>query len=229
MPGFAAIDRPLRRAIRDLHDTLWTGRALDERDLVGRLERGISRLDAWAGGRGRIASGVRPLLHPLRLRPAGSDLYTYLDAVSGVAACVAYATTKPRDSARRASDLAVSLSIALSSAADSFDLVEAFESGSSDFGAFAQSLADVLEEKGAVRAKEFRRATEEAFDLHALWDPRWSRDAQRLAALAALGCVVLSTQLYVEALRALGRYRKVPHERLVPAVRRIVDRTGKHP
>ena len=229
MPSFPALDRSLRRAVRDLHDVLWTGKTMDETVLVARLERGVRDLDGWAGARGRIASGVRPLLHPFRPRPSGGDLFTYLDTVSNLAAAAAYVRTKPRESARRASDLAVSLSIGLASAADSFHLVEVFESGGTDFGAFADGLAGVLEQKGAIRAKEFRRATEEAFDLHALWDERAPRDAQQVTALACVGCAALSAQLFAEGLKALGRYRNVPYDRLVPSVRRILDRLGRHP
>ena len=229
MASFPALDRSLQRAVRDLHDVLWTGKPMDETGLVARLERGVRDLDRWAGAHGTIASGVRPLLHPFRPRPSGGDLFTYLDTISNVAAAVAYVRTKPRESARRASELAVSLSIGLATAADSFHLVEAFESGGTDFGGFAERLAEVLEQKGAIRAKEFRRATEEAFDLHALWDGRASRDAQCVTALACVGCAALSAELYAEGLKALGRYRKVPYDRLVPAVRRILDRLGKHP
>ncbi len=227
--AFPSIDRSLRRAVKDLHDYLWTRRSFEGADLVRRLERSARDLDACLGARGRIPRAIRPLLHPFHKSPTGPDLYTFLDTVSNLSAAVELARRSPHESAGRARELVVSLSIGLASKADSFHLVDAFESGKTDFDVFASGLAEALEQRGAVRAREFQRLTEEAFDLHALWDKRAPLDFQRIAAVASIGCSALAAVLYVEALRALGKYRAVPYGELLPVVRTIVNRIGGQP
>jgi hypothetical protein len=226
VPSFGPIDRSLRRAVKDLHDFLWTGKTFEEAGLVRRLERSARDVDAYLGARGRISRGVRPLLRPFKKYPSGPELYTFLDTVSNLSAAVELARRSPRESANRAKELVVSLSIGLASHADSFHLVDAFESGKTDFDAFASDLAKVLEGRGMVRAREFRRLTEETFDLQALWDNGWSRDVQRTAAVASIGCAGLAAVLYVEALKALGKYREVPYRELGPVVQTILNRIG---
>ncbi len=229
MASFAVIDRALSSGISELHNHLWAGKRLDEKALLGRLERRAADLDHYFHARGAIASAVRPLLHAFRKYPTGTDLYTFLNSVMNLSAAVEYSKRKPKLAAARASDLAVSLSIGLASAADRFDLVEAFEGGKTDFSEFTSRLADVLEEKGVLRAGEFRRAVNEPFDVYALWDARASKDAERIAAFASTSSVALACVLYVDALRALGRYRPIPFAKLIPATRRILDRLGGHP
>lgn len=229
MVSFAVLDRTLSSAISDLHDYLWAGKRLEEKALLGRLERGAADLDLAVGARGAIASAVRPLVRDFRKYPTGPDLFTFLDAATNLSAAVEYFRRRPKLSAARASSLAVSLSIGLAAAADRFDLVETFEGGKTDFSEFTSRLADVLEEKGVLRAGEFRRAVNEPFDVNALWDPRASKDAQRIAALASTTSVAFACVLYVDALRALGRYRPVPFAKLTPAARRILDRLARQP
>lgn len=229
MTSFAVVDRALSSAVSDLHDYLWAGKRLEEKALLRRLERSAMDLDQYVQARGAIASAVRPLLRRFQKYPTGPDLFTFLDAVVNLSAAVEYFRRRPKLSAARASALAVSLSIGIASAADRFDLVEAFEGGKTDFSEFTSGLADVLEEKGVLRAGEFRRAVNEPFDVNALWDARAPKDAQRISALASTASVALACVLYVDALRALGRYRPIPFAKLTPATRRILDRLGGHP
>ncbi len=229
MASFAALDRSLSADVGQLHDYLWAGKKLSERDLLQRIERDATRLDRHVRARGAITSAVRPLLRPFAKVPMGPDLYTFLDAVASVSAAVEARRRRPKAAAARASALAVSLSIGLASAANRFDLVESFEGGRTDFGEFTSSLADVLQEKGAFRAGEFRRAVNQSFDLNALWDPHAPRDVQQISALAAITSVGLACVLYVDGIRSMGRYRPVPFAKLVPAVHRILDGLGHHP
>ncbi len=229
MPSFARIDSALSSGVSDLHDYLWTGKKLDETKLLRRLERGATEADRFFHARGAITSAVRPVVRSFQKYPMGPDLYTFLDAIVCLGAAVQSWKRNPKYAATRSSSLAVSLSIGLASTADRFELVETFEGGKTDFGEFTSALADVLEEKGVLRAGEFRRAVNEPFDVNALWDGEAPNDAQRIAALAATASVALACVLYVDALRALGRYRPQPFAKLVPAVRRILDRLGGHP
>ncbi len=229
MASFAALDRSLSSDVSQLHDYLWAGKKLSERDLLVRIERDAERLERHVRARGAITSAVRPLVRPFSRIPSGPDLYTFLHAVAGMSAAVEARRTRPKTAVARASGVAVSMSIGVASAADRFDLVEEFEGGRADFAQFTSRLADVLEEKGALRAGEFRRAVNQSFDLNALWDPRAPRDAQQVVALAAVASAGLACALYVDGIRSLGRYRAVPFAKLVPAVRRILDRLGHQP
>ncbi len=229
MLSFAAIDRALSSGVSDLHDYLWAGKKFQEKALLARLGHAASDLDRYVRARGAITSAVRPLLRSFVKYPTGPDLFTFLDAVECVSAAVESCRTRPKHAAARAGSLAGSLSIGIASAADRFDLVEAFEGGKTDFGEFTSQLADVLEEKGVLRAGEFRRAVNQAFDVNALWDANASKDVQRIAAVAATGSVALACVLYVDAIRSLGKYRPVPFGKLAPAVQRILDRRGGHP
>lgn len=229
MASFARIDRALSAGVRDLHDYLWTGKKLRERALLARLGRSASALDRHVRARGSIVSAVRPLLRSFQKHPAGPDLYTFLDAVACLSAAVETWRRNPKYATARASSLAGSLSIALASASDRFDLVESFEGGQTDFGEFTSQLADVLEEKGVLRAGEFRRAVNQPFDVNALWDRKAPKDVQRIAAVAATASAALACVLYVDAIHSLGRYRPVPFAKLVPATERILQRLGGHP
>jgi hypothetical protein len=228
MASFSQIDRSLASAVSDLHDYLWAGKKLPEARLLERLERGAKDLDRFVGARGAIASGIRPLLQDFRKHPTGPDLFTFCEAVCDLSAAVEYGVRDPKAAVTRASNLAVSLAIGLASAADRFDLVEEFEGGTTDFSEFTSRLADVLEEKGVLRAGEFRRAVNGPFDINALWDAQATKDAQRIGAIASAASAGLACVLYVDALRALGRYREAPYAKLVPATRRILERLGGH-
>lgn len=212
-----------------LHDHLWGGRRQEEGQLLRRILRDTDALDRRIGARGALRAGVRPLIPEFGDAEAAGDLYTFLAVVGELDAAVASLRPAPRQAARLASRLAVSLSIHLASAADRFDLVREFEAGRVDFGAFAGRLADALEDLGAVRAGEFRRAVEMAFDANALWDERADPDVQRVAAGSAVASAGLASCLAVDALRPLGRCRDPPFGRVPPLVARILARSGGHP
>lgn len=229
MSSFAAIDARVSRAVDALHDYLWARTRISEPRLLTRLDRGARALDRIMGLRGALAGGARPMLRRFRKERNGPDLYAFLKAASDLSAAVRWSRSKPREGAKRASELAVSLSIHLASVAGRSDLVESFEAGTTDFGAFSSRLADVLEQKGALRAGEFRRAVNGAFDVRALWDPKAHGDAHVVAATAAAVFAGYACVLFVEALQALGQYRRTPYARMIPVTRRLLAHLGGHP
>lgn len=229
MASFASIDRRLSSAVDGLHDVLWSGSRLNRPRLLARLDRAARALDERMGLHGALAAGARPLVRRFDKERNGADLYTFLKTASDLSAAVTWSRSSPRQAARRASELAVSLSIHLASAAGRFDLVRSFEAGTTDFGAFSSRLADVLEEKGAPRAGEFRRAVNGAFDVRALWNEKASGDARVVAATAATAFAGYACILFVDALKAVGTYRRVPYARLVPVTRRLLAHLGGHP
>lgn len=229
MSSFAAIDGRLSAAVDALHDYVWARARISEPRLLARLDRGARALDRSMGLRGMLVAGARPLLRRFRRETTGADLFMFLKAASDLSAAVRWSRSNPRQAAKRASELAVSLAIHLASASGRSDLVESFEAGTKDFGAFSSQLADVLEQRGALRAGEFRRAVNGAFDVRALWDQKASGDARVIAATASAVFAGYACVLFVDALKALGKYRRTPYARLVPVTRRLVARLGGHP
>ncbi|HKZ89317.1 MAG TPA: hypothetical protein VJ300_03565 [Thermoplasmata archaeon] len=228
MASFATIDRSLSDSVSDLHDFLWAGAKHDQATLLRRLSDGASRLDAQLKARGAIARAVRPLVRSFDPRATGSDLFSFLYIVSGVAGAKARERRDPKEATRRASEVVVSNSIHLASAAGRFEIVEAFESGKSDFLSFQESLADILEARGVLPAHDLQRAANLTYNLHATWDASRPKDAQVLAATGAIGNAVLHSSLFGEALRPLGRYRDPPYGSLAPSLRRILENVGAH-
>lgn len=229
MASYAASERRLAASLKDLHDYLWGGARPREKELLARLLRGSRDLDRHLRTGGRVERAVRPLTRTFHKSPQGADLFTFLQAVAGLSYAADRVRRSPREAAKAASELGVSLTIHLASAAEAHALVEAFEAGRQDFGEFSARLQDALESRGVLRAGEFVRAVNLAFDVHALWDARASPETWRIMATtgtvaAGFACVVL-----VEALRALGRFRESPYGRLVPLVSRILQAPGRHP
>lgn len=214
--------------ISDLHDYLWSGTHLDEADLLARLRRGARDLDQRIGAGGRVERGIHPMVRHFRKVSHGADLFTFLHAVAHLSFASDRVHRKPKDAAKAASQIAVSLSIHLASAAGRRDLTETFETGTTDFATYTSRLADALEERGVLRAGEIRRATNQAFDLNALWDRRASPETKRIMAAAGVTSAGLACVLFVEALRALGRYRESPYAQLIPIVATVLRRGG-HP
>jgi len=228
MASFAALDRSLSSAVSDLHDHLWHAPKKDERGLLRRLEAGAVALDRHLGTRGLVAGAVRPIVRDFRSYPGGKDLFEFLHTVSQLAAAVEFQPRKPKAAAKRASEVVSSLAIGLAAASDHFVFVEEFESGKASFLQFTTRLADALEQQGVVLAGEWKRTANEAWDLHAIWDERWTKDFQQVAARTAVASGGFVAALHVDALRALGHYHETPYGRLVPAVRRILTRSGAH-
>ncbi|OGS48424.1 MAG: hypothetical protein A3K68_01410 [Euryarchaeota archaeon RBG_16_68_13] len=228
MSSFTRLDKALTASVNDLHDHLWTKAAKDEAALLRRLETYSADLDRHLGTRGAIARSVRPLTRPFKKYPGGKDLFEFLHTIGHLAAAVELRPRRPRDAAKRAAEVVTSHAIGLAAAADSFHLVEAFEAGKSTFLEFTAALADVLEEKGVVFAGEFKRTSNAAYDVNAVWDEDWPKEFGLVASAQVIVAAGFATALYVEALRALGQYHEIPHARLVPVVRRIVDRIGAH-
>ncbi len=229
MASYAASERRLAAALKDLHGYLWSGARPKEKDLLDRLLRGARDLDRHLRTTGRVERAVRPLTRDFHKNPQGSDLFTFLQAVAGLSYAADRVRRNPREAAKAASELGVSAAIALAWASGADALVEAFEAGRQDFGEFSARVQDVLESRGVLRASEFVRAVNLAFDVHALWDPRAAPEMRRVMATtgvvaAGFACVVL-----VEALEALGRYRESPYGRLVPVVSVILQGLGGHP
>lgn len=229
MASYRAAEERFLVAISDLHDYLWGGARPDETKLLARLQRGARDLDRHHGTNGRAERAIRPLTHHFRKVTHGADLFAFLQAIARLSFAADRVRRKPREAAKAASELAVSLSIHLASAAGRRDLTEAFESGQSDFAEYSSKLADALEERGVLRAGEFRRATNQAFDLHALWDGRATTEAKRVMGAASVASAGLACVLFVDALRALGRYRETPYAHLVPVAETILHGLGGHP
>lgn len=229
MASYAAAEQRMLEAVAQLDDYLWAGARIDEPKLLVRLERGARGLDRHLKLRGRLARSVRAQTKRFRKGAQGADLYTFLQAVSRLSFAADRAIRRPRDAAKASSELAVSLCIHLASASNHADLVRTFESGRTDFAEFSAKLADVLEERGALRAGEFRRAANQAFDVGALWDGHASAEVKRILATASVASAGFACVLFVDALRAIGRYREQPYGRLVPMVAVILRRLGGHP
>lgn len=229
MASYAVAEQKTRAAISELHEYLWGGARPKEEELLAQLLRGARALDRHIGTRGAVQRSVRPMTRHFRKGTHGADLFTFLQAVSQLSFAADRVRRKPRDAARASSELAVSLCVHLASTANRANLMESFETGQTDFAEFTSKLADALEQRGVLRAGEFRRATNQAFDLNALWDRRASTDAKRIMATASVSSAGLACVLFVDALRSLGRYRETPYARLVPVVARILRGLGSHP
>ncbi len=229
MASHAAAEQRLLDAVSDLHDYLWSGARLDERKLLTRLERGVRRLDAHVVARGRIVASVRPILRHFQRRTHGADLFAFLQATSHLAFAADRVVRRPKEATKASSEIVVSLCIHLASAAGRVDVVDAFEAGRSDFGEFTATLGDLLEERGVLRAQEFRRAANQAFDIQALWDGHAAPEAKRIMASASVASSAFACILFVDGLRALGRYRDEPYRRMVPIVYAILRRAARHP
>ncbi len=229
MASYAVSERRLSRAIRDLHDYLWAGKRADEGKLLPRLLRGARDLDGHLGTRGKVERAVHAISREFRRGAPGADLFTFLQAVAGLSYAADRVRRQPREAAKAASELGVSLSVHLATAAGAENLVDQFESGRRDFGEFVAALRDALEAAGVLRAAEFGRAVNLAFDIHALWDDRLSREAKRVMATTSLSAAAFASVVFVEALRSLGRYREKPYAALVPVAATILSRQGGHP
>ncbi len=229
MTSYAASERRLAAAIRELHDYLWTGAKRDEADLLTRLLRGARDLDRHLGTRGGVERAVRPMTRRFRKGSEGVDLFTFLQAVAGLSYAADRVRRRPREAAKAASDLSGSLAIHLASAAGASDLVDRFESGRQDFGEFCGKLQDALEARGVLRAAEFCRAANLAFDIHAVWNPKSTPAAARTMATASVASAGFACVVFVDALRAVGRYREVPYARLVPVVSAALEGLGGQP
>lgn len=229
MASYRAAELRLLGDVNELHDYLWGGARSDETKLLARLGRGARELDRHLGSQGRVERAVRPLLRHFRKVTDGPELFLFLHAVTNLSAAADRVRRQPEEASKAAREAAVSLCIHLASAAGRHSLTEAFETGETDFAAYSSKLADALEERGVLRAGEFRRAANQAFDLHALWDRRASPEAKRIMAEASLTSVALACVLFVDGMRALGRYRDAPHAQLVPVAAQVLRRSGGHP
>ncbi len=229
MPAYADSERRLGKALKDLHACVWGGARPDEKKLLEALRRGASDLDRHLGTRGRVERAVRPLLRTFHKLPQGADLFTFLQAVAGLSYAADRIRRNPKEAAKAASELGVSLTIHLAAASGAEALVEAFETGRQDFEEFSARLEDVLESRGVLRAGEFIRAVNLAFDIHAVWDARASTEVRRIMATTAIVSAAFACTVFVEALRALGRFREGPYGRLVPLVAVILADLGGHP
>jgi len=229
MASYAASERRMASAIKDLHDYLWTGARKDEPELLRRLVRGARDLDRHLGTRGRIERAVRSMTRKLRKARQGPDLFTFLQAVAGLAYAADRVRRQPKEAAKASSELGVSLSVHLASAAGAHDLVDRFESGRIDFGEFCELLQDRLESRGVLRAREFGHAANLAFDVHALWNGKLPAGTRRILATTSVSAAGFACVVFVDALRSLGRYRRTPYARLVPVTATILEGLGGHP
>jgi tryptophan 2,3-dioxygenase len=229
MGSYADAEQRMRAAISELHDYLWGGARPDEAKLLAQLQGGARNLDRHLGAQGRVERAIRPITRRFRKVTQGADLYTFLHTIAHLSFAADRVRRSPKEAAKAASQVAISLCIHLASAAKRFDLVESFETGHTDFAEFTSKLADALEERGVLRAGEFRRATNQAFDVNALWDRRASTDAKRIMGAASVASAGFACVLFIDALRSLGRYRETPYARLIPVVGRILRAVGSHP
>lgn len=229
MAPYRDAEARLLDAVSDLHDHLWAGSARDEPELLAQLLRGARDLDRHLRTKGRIERAVRPMVRPFRKVTHGADLFTFLHAVAHLSAAADRVRRRPQEATKHASEVVISLCIHLASSAGRHDLTQAFESGQSDFAAYTSRLADALEERGALRAGELRRAANQTFDLHALWDRRVSAATRGVMATAAVASAALACVFFVDALRSLGRYRERPYAQLTPVAGMVLRGLGGHP
>ena len=229
MPSYAVAERRLASAIDDLRNYLWAGARPDERDLARRLMQGARALDRHHGTRGRVERAIRPMTRRFRRGSQGADLWTFLQAVAGLSYAADRVHRRPKEAAKAASGLTVSLSLRLGSAAGARELVDAFESGRDDFGEFIVRLQEALEARGVLRAAEFGRAANLAFDIHALWSGKASPHAKRVLATASVASAGFACVVFLAALRALGRYRETPYAFMIPAVAAVLEGLGGQP
>ncbi len=229
MASYAEAERKLAASLKDLHDYLWGSGRAREAELLGRLLRGARDLDRHLGTHGRVERAVRPLTRRFHKVPQGADLFTFLQAVAGLSYAADRVRRKPREAAKAASELGVSLSIHLAASSGADSLVDAFEAGRQDFDEFGARLEDALESRGVLKAGEFTRAATLAFDVHALWDARASKETKRVMATAGVVAAGFACVVFVDALRSLGRYRDSPYARLVPLVAAILQDLGGQP
>lgn len=226
MGSYAASERRLASAIQVLQDHLGAGARVDEPELLARLLRGARDLDRHIGTHGRVERAVRPLTRKFRKGAPGIDLLTFLQAAAGLSYAADRVRRRPREAAKAASELAVSLSLRLASASGARALVDRFEAGHEDFGEFSAGLRGALEGRGVLRAAEFSRSTNLAFDIHALWSRKAPPATKRVLATASVAAAGFACVVFVDALRALGRYHETPHARLVPVVAAILEGLG---
>lgn len=229
MASYAASEQKLASALKDLHDYLWGGTKPREDELLRRLVRGAKDLDRHLGTHGRVERAVRPLTRKFRKAPQGADLFTFLQAVAGLSYAADRVRRNSKEAAKAASELGVSLTIHLASSSGGDSLIDAFESGRQDFDEFSAGLQDVLESRGVLRAAEFTRAANLAFDVHALWNRRASPATKRIMATAGVVSAGFACVVFVDALRALGRFRQTPYAKLVPLVAAILQDLGGQP
>ena len=229
MPSYASSERDLATALRDLHAYVWTGARRDEAELLARLLRGARSLDRHIGMRGGVERAVRPIARTFRRFPQGADLFTYLQAVAGLSYAADRVHRRPGEAATAASELVVSLSLRLASVSSADDLAEEFESGRRGFAGFIARLGKRLEVRGVLRAAEFARVADLTFDIRALWNRKSPLAARRIMAEASVAAAGFACMVFVEALRALGRYREIPYGRLIPAVAAILGGLGGQP
>lgn len=186
--AFSSLDQRLSRDIRELHDYLWDPSwARDEAALRARLLKGATDLDTFLSARGRLRKNAESLAKPWSREHQGASLFELLyDALGLTAATEKTRKGKHRDAAARAQAVIESTSIGVCSASGHFEIVEEWEARKIDFETYTTRLAEGLQAKLIPGADQFKRVLNAAYEFGADWDGSASKEAQALAARAAI-------------------------------------------
>lgn len=151
---FDALDARLARDVKALHDCLWVpGWTGDADALRADILRDARSLDRFLEAGGVLSRNVVTLSKRLAGTREGGLLFEFLSTISRLTA----ATERlRRGDIHGASEGAVrtaeSVSIGACSLIGRFDLVESWESGTTDFEGYTRNLADALEGRGFTGA-----------------------------------------------------------------------------
>lgn len=228
MAGFSALDKRMKRDVNQIHDFLWhEGETIDGAKLLANLRREAQELDAFLGAGGKLRRNADTLVKATEAdkEEYGGTLYELLYNTYNLAAASERIRRKDyRGAAEHASLVAESDSIGTCVALDSFPLVEAWEGGKIDFDEYASKLADALQAKGVSQAGQYKRLLL-AIQTFKEWDPSSPREAQALAARAAVEaaawCPVAARAIRQEV---TGRQPRVPLADYSAVVQKIVGR-----
>ncbi|MGI0148861.1 MAG: hypothetical protein ACREDF_04955 [Thermoplasmata archaeon] len=224
--AFSSLDQRLSRHIRELHDYLWVPDWKgNEVALRENLLKGARELDVFLSARGRLRKNAVALAKPWSREHQGASLFELLYDILGLTAATELARKgKHRDAATRTQAIIESTSIGVCSAAGHFEIVEEWEGRKIDFETYTTQLADVLQAKLIPQAGQFKRVLNAVYEFGSDWDGSASKEAQALAARAAVGdaawCV--SRSLTIRSL--LGDSQRAPEKDFETLLQLIVAR-----
>lgn len=226
MASFRSLDSRMHRDVRQLHDYLWhPGWKGDPDALRSALVKDARELDALLRARGQLGKNAAALAKSLHKEASGESLFELLwDAYNLTAATEHVKKGDPKGAGEHTAWAVESMSIGVCASAGCFPIVEEWESGRIDFESYTSKLADVLQEKGVPRAGEFKRMLLAVHTFGKDWDGRAPKEAQTLAARAAIAnaawCALTTDRIRTR----LGAPRKFPRKDYAAIVSRIASR-----
>lgn len=228
MGSFKALDARLRRDTEALHDWLWVARKRGGPDLLRRLSRDATDLDAHLGAAGHLRRPAHALIAALRVEGKegpGAALFEILSHAYDLTAATEHLRDGDFAGAGDHLEAAIgSVTIGTCGAADCFSYVRQWEGGAIDFDAYMGKLADRLEAKGIARAGAWKRVASAAYHLKGTLDPRAPREERALLARAAVADACWAILASVRIRRALGARPRVNQTDFARVVGRIADR-----